>query len=74
MGRGHSGVAGSEGADGVAGQTGWVAAWIPKREVATPVGIRQAFFGGEAVNHYSYSVYLDYDERPHLQVGYPSPG
>jgi len=25
-------------------------------------------------NHYSYSVYLDYDERPHLLVGYPTPG
>ena len=27
------------------------------------------FFG---VNHYSYLGYLDYDERPHLHVGYPT--
>jgi len=24
--------------------------------------------------HYSYSVYLDYDEGPHLLVGYPASG
>lgn len=29
------------------------------------------FLGG---NHYLYAVYLDYDERPHLLVGYPSTG
>ena len=25
------------------------------------------------VNHYSYSDYLAYDERPHIHVGYPTP-
>lgn len=31
------------------------------------------FLGGGIITH-TYSVYLGYDERPHLQVGCPAPG
>jgi len=42
--KGHSGVRGDEEADQMARRTGWVGAWIPEPEIATPAGTRQAFF------------------------------
>ena len=50
------------------GDTPSTAAWVP---CPSRCALRLFFFFFE--NHYSYSVYPDYDERLHLQVGYPAP-
>jgi len=42
----------------------------PIKQWSDPVYPLLVFFLGE--NHYSYSVYLDYEERPHLYVDYPA--
>ena len=35
-------VAGNEEADRMTRRTGWIGAWIPEPEIATPAGIKQA--------------------------------